>query len=103
MRPVLGVGWPDEMQARAMLLAEFRKLEGGRAEFCRRTRLSRRYLNLIMEWKRTAAHDRVRGYFGWKAVYVPIEDLDEAKERHQRRVGRRKTVKNQESKHDDQS
>lgn len=68
------IGWPDEMQARLMIIDACKRV-GGRAAFCRQIGLSRRYFNLIMEWKRSPAHPKILSHFEWGAVYMTPEDL----------------------------
>lgn len=73
---VQAVGYPDQMQAREAMIDEFHKL-GSKAAFCEKIGLSRRYVNLIMEWKRAPTHWKILQYFGWTAVYAVAEDLIE--------------------------
>lgn len=71
------VGYPDEMQAREMIIAACKEL-GTRAAFCEKVGLSKRYVNLIMEWLRPPTHWKLMAYFGWAEVYAVPEDLIES-------------------------
>lgn len=67
-------GWPDEMQARFMILDAVQAY-GSQAAFCDQIGISRRYLGLILEWKRPPTHRALLKFFGWQAVYMTLEDL----------------------------
>lgn len=73
------VGWPDEMQARMIMIDEVHRL-GSKKAFCAAVGISYRYYFLIMEWIRSPVHSKILGYFGWEAVYACAEDLAEPKE-----------------------
>lgn len=81
------VGYPDEMQARQLMIEEMYRL-GTWKEFAAKVGLSRRYLNLIMEWQRPPTHWKLLQYFNWNEVFACAEDLIELEPPPSRRRGR---------------
>lgn len=81
------VGYPDEMQAREKILDACREL-GSKNRFCDRVGISRRYLNLIMEWLRPPTHYKIMDYFGWRAIYATLEDLNDGRFERRRNIER---------------
>jgi hypothetical protein len=77
------IGWPDEMQARLMMIEEVHRL-GSKKAFCNAVGISYRYYYLIMEWIRSPVHPKIMNYFGWDAVYMTAEDLAELKPSNKR-------------------